>query len=126
MYDGGKIVLGLAAFIALAAFPVWYAAASDQSDRKPDPVLPTGETECIESTEFMRASHMDLLDEWRNAVVREGKRDYVASNGKKWEMSLSRTCLGCHANRQQFCGECHGYMGVELSCWKCHVAPEGN
>ncbi len=126
MYDGGKIVFGLAAFIALAAFPVWYASASDDSDQKPDLVLPTNETECVESIEFMRASHMDLLDQWRNAVVRDGEREYVATNGRKWDMSLSRTCLGCHGNPQQFCEECHSYLGVNLSCWQCHVAPEGN
>jgi hypothetical protein len=126
MYDGGKIVLGLAAFIALAAFPVWYANASNESDQKPDLVLPTNETECVESTEFMRASHMDLLDDWRDAVVRDGKREYVATDGRKWDKSLSRTCLGCHGNRQQFCDECHNYLGVDLSCWDCHVAPEGN
>jgi hypothetical protein len=126
MYDGAKIIVGLGIFVGVAAFPLWYSSASGQGRPQPDPVLPQDETACIESTEFMRASHMDLLDEWRNSVVRDGDREYMASDGNMYEKSLSRTCMSCHTNMSQFCDECHTYLGVEVTCWNCHVAPEGS
>ena len=61
--------------------------------------------------------------EWRDEVVRNNQR-FVEIGGKKVEMSLSRTCMGCHANTEQFCVKCHDYTGVEPTCWECHVPPE--
>ena len=125
MYDGGKILLGLLIFVAAAVFPLWFSVASGKPPSQPEPKLPQDETACVESKEFMRASHMDLLDDWRDSVVRDANREYVASDGRKWKKSLSLTCMGCHANEAQFCGECHDYLGVEPNCWDCHVPPEG-
>jgi hypothetical protein len=133
MNDRSKIFLGLGLFLVLAAFPVWYSAAGSTRDRngdgKPDygpmPVRPAGSGECIESREFMRASHMDLLTEWRDSVVRDDDYVYVAKkDGKHWQRSLSGTCMSCHTNEEKFCGECHTYMGVVPNCWTCHVRPE--
>jgi hypothetical protein len=131
--DRPKIVVGLGLFVILVAFPVWYSAAGPKRDRdgdgKPDyrplPQLPEGAASCIESTEFMRASHMDLLDEWRNSVVRDDNYDYVSlKDGQHWQRSLSKTCMSCHTSQQKFCGECHDYLGVAPDCWICHVEPE--
>jgi len=73
----------------------------------------------------MRASHMELLSQWRDAVVRDDDTDYVAhKDGRHWRRSLSGTCMSCHTTEQQFCGACHDYLGVKPSCWDCHVAPE--
>lgn len=127
MYDASKIVAGLAVFAVLATSPLWYnqisAAPADE------PVLqapPNGATQCVEATEYMRASHMDLLNQWRDEVVRTGQRDYVSSSsGKVFDMSLSRTCLDCHSNKAEFCDACHTYMAVSPYCWDCHVEPKG-
>ncbi len=133
MFDANKIIIGLAVSAVLVGFPFWYSwgwAPEDRDgdgtpDYKPQPVLPDGGDGCIESREFMRANHMILLDEWRNAVVRDGDRTYVAKkDGKSWDRSLSRTCMSCHTNRMQFCNECHTYVDVEPDCWDCHVEPE--
>jgi len=133
MYDANKIIIGLAISAALLGFPVWYSYAvvpedgdkDGNPDYQPQPVLPDGGEGCIESVEFMRSQHMHLLNEWRDSVVRDGDRDYVAKkDGKTWDRSLSRTCMSCHTNRMQFCNECHSYLAVEPDCWNCHVAPE--
>ena len=77
--------------------------------------------QCVESAEYMRDSHMVLLDEWRDAVVREGHRTYVSSTGERHEMSLTKTCLGCHTDKSKFCDRCHDFVGEAPYCWDCHV-----
>jgi hypothetical protein len=126
MYDTGKIVAGLAVFVVLATSPLWYNALSAAPPDRP--VLqqpPNGSTECVEATEYMRANHMDLLDTWRDTVVREEVRSYTSElSGKDYTMSLSDTCLDCHSNKEQFCDACHTYSAVSPYCWDCHVIPE--
>jgi hypothetical protein len=68
--------------------------------------------------------HMDLLNEWRDDVVRKGKRIYTSPGGKKYNMSLSNTCMECHSNKAEFCDECHQYAGVDPYCWNCHIEPK--
>ena len=126
MYDASKIVAGLAVFVVLATSPLWYNALSTASPEAPVLQQPTnGSTECVEATEYMRANHMDLLDTWRDTVVREDVRTYTSEAGKDYTMSLSDTCLDCHSNKEQFCDACHTYSAVTPYCWDCHVIPEG-
>jgi hypothetical protein len=40
------------------------------------------EKQCVESVEFMRSQHPQLLNDWRDQVVREGESIYVSSSGK--------------------------------------------
>ena len=126
MSDKVKIYAGLAAFVVLVGFPVWHALASAESGARPELELPAGETQCIEETAYMTANHMNLLNGWRNAVVREGARDYVATSGESYVMSLTATCLGCHSDVETFCTRCHDYANVAPKCWDCHVTPGGN
>ena len=108
MYDASKIVAGLAVFVVLATSPLWYNALNAASPEAPVLQQPTnGSTECVEATNYMRANHMDLLDTWRDTVVREDVRTYTSEAGKDYTMSLSDTCLDCHANKEQFCDACH-------------------
>lgn len=112
---------GLALFVALATWPAWRALAWSVP---PAPRLarPVGATECVAPTDFMRASHMKLLIEWRDRVVRDGVRTYIDRNGRAVTMSLSKTCIGsCHTDKTKFCDRCHDYAGVKPTCWDCHV-----
>jgi hypothetical protein len=72
----------------------------------------------------MRKNHMSLLLTWRQLAVREGDREYVASDGKHYDMRLTGTCLRCHSNKAEFCDRCHDYVPVKPRCWNCHVIPE--
>jgi hypothetical protein len=71
----------------------------------------------------MRSSHMDLLNAWRDDVVRRADRVWVGPHGKEYDKSLSLTCMGCHSNKAEFCDRCHNYASVNPYCWECHVAP---
>lgn len=125
MHDAGKIIPGVVLFLVLVTFPIWYTAARGQSGYRPELEYPKGEEKCVESTEYMRSWHMDLLNEWRDAVVRHGERTYTAADLKTYNMSLQNTCMKCHTNKAAFCDRCHGYVGVSPGCWDCHVEPRG-
>lgn len=130
MFNSGKIILGLAIFAAFATFPFYYNTGT--AITKPEPKvdtpeimkLPESERKCVEPKEFMRAEHMQLLNQWRDSAVRDGNRVYVSSNGKLYNISLQNTCLHCHSNKKKFCDECHNYMAVKPYCWDCHLAPK--
>jgi hypothetical protein len=124
MYDGGKILIGLGAFVFLLSIPFWFSAATGGATGRPELETPKGER-CVEDVEYMRAAHMDLLSEWRDLVVREGQRTYVAKDGTKHEMSLTKNCLSCHQSRERFCNRCHDYVDMKPYCWDCHVEPKG-
>ncbi len=119
MYNAGKIILGLGVFAAAVTTPVWYGIAHGKG-KAPELQLPTDAKECIEPTSFMRAKHMELLNSWRESVVRKAEHVYVASDGKHHDMSLTGTCLRCHSEPSKFCNRCHDYAGVEVFCWDCH------
>jgi len=59
-------------------------------------------------------------------VVRDGERYYTSTSGEQFVMSLTSTCLVCHADRDAFCTTCHDYANVKPTCWDCHVDPEGS
>jgi hypothetical protein len=122
LYDGGKIFIGILVFVAFAAFPFYYNIG--KVNAKPEPKVDTpaiqewekqyGKKECVESKEFMRAEHMQLLNNWRDSVVREDYRGYSLQNG----------CLKCHSNKKKFCDVCHNYMSVKPYCFDCHIQPK--
>lgn len=128
MYDAGKIGAGLIIFTLLVTFPFHYHNIVG-SVVKPDPKLDTPEIQkmekkqCVEPKEFMKTEHMKLLSDWRESVVREGKRIYVGVGGKEFDMSLQNTCMKCHSNKKKFCDECHNYVAVKPYCWNCHIEP---
>ncbi len=126
MYNTGKIIIGLVIFVGLIGYPIWSSIGTPSP--QPELVLTAkakAAKECIESTEFMKASHMKVVDEWRNKVVREKDRIYTASNGKEYVMSLTNTCLDCHSNKDTFCDRCHNWASVRPYCWDCHNVPKG-
>lgn len=121
------ITIGLIIFVALVTFPFWYNIGEVSA---PEPVLTEkakAAKECVAPTEFMRTSHMQLLNQWRTEVVRNGTRIYTNVNGKEHKMSLSSgegSCMDCHANKAEFCDKCHTYASVDPYCWQCHIEPE--
>ena len=123
MYNAGKIILGIIVFAILFSSPLWINVFSEDPTDVPDLQYPADEEECIRDTEYMRNYHMDILNDWRDRVVRDDIR-YTEINGVKYEMSLSKTCMSCHAEKTEFCDKCHDYLGVDPYCWDCHVAPE--
>jgi hypothetical protein len=124
MYDGGKIVAGLVLFLAAVTSPIWYNVVTGKAEYKPEPKIVGQERECVAPKAWMAAMHMTILDEWRDSAVREGNRVYTASNGKTYNMSLSKTCMQCHPNKAEFCDQCHNYTSVKPYCWDCHIEPK--
>ncbi len=154
MYDGGKIVAGLIIVVGLLMSPFFFNWGSAEKA----PVLELTEKakeagQCVASTPYMQLWHMQLLDEWRHTVVREGLRYtgqesedlptrilgglrefmtgdmpqfYEADSGKVYYKSLQMTCMDCHSNKSRFCDQCHDYVGVTPQCWDCHIAPKEN
>lgn len=122
MNSKGMVMLGLVVFLIGATFPIWYTRAAGDPAYQPEIELPKGETKCVEDKEYMTAWHMDLLNQWRDEVVREGKRVYVSeAYGVEHEMSLTKTCIKCHADKTTFCDRCHNYADVAPYCWDCHL-----
>ena len=123
MYDASKVITGLIIFLIAATFPFWVGSA----DKKIEPVLAKNIAgkKCVESKSYMRANHMQLLDAWRNSVVRDQDFNYVSSEtGETHRKSLSKTCMNCHVNKKDFCDKCHDYTSVQPYCWSCHVEPK--
>jgi hypothetical protein len=132
IYNGGPIYLGILVFLAIALFPFYNNFG--KTNKPPEPKTDTpeilkyqeehgGKKECVEPKEFMRAEHMVVLNNWRDAVVREDNRGYLSSINKRWNMSLQNECMRCHSNKKKFCDECHNYMAVKPFCWDCHIQP---
>lgn len=125
MYDGGKIITGLVIFVAFLTYPFWTSKAAFQPKPEISKELQAANATCIESKEFMRKEHMQLLNDWRDSVVRTGNKIYTATDGKQYEMSLTKTCQKCHDKKDKFCDECHNNLSVKPYCWDCHVELKG-
>lgn len=122
MYDSGKIITGLVIFVIMITFPLWYNVGG--TEHVPNPAKPEGKKQCVGDTQFMRTSHMVLLNDWRDEVVRTGDRQYQVVDGIKYEKSLQNGCMNCHTSKAKFCDECHTYTAVKPYCWDCHVQPK--
>ncbi len=92
----------------------------------PMPDIPKGKGEkCVEETQFMRESHMELLLHQRDDTLRRGIRT------KKHSL---KECIACHvvtdsdnqavsvASPKHFCRECHDYAAVKVDCFECHAS----
>lgn len=133
MYRGGKIIGSLILLVALLAFPLIYNIGRSKSgpviDLNTPVIRQLANKQCVESAQYMRANHMQLLNQWRDKAVREGKTVYINSQGRSFKIGLN-TCLNCHSDptsstSDQFCVSCHNYAGVKPNCWSCHPGPKG-
>ena len=131
LYDKKKVITGLLIFLLIISFPMVYNLMADKLIKTDSDLGSAPELEltakakaaktCVRDTRYMKTEHMQLLDEWREAVVREGQRVYVNPMGKSFNMSLSNTCMDCHSNKEKFCDKCHNYASVNPYCWDCHI-----
>jgi len=128
MYNGGKIIAGLIIFFGLVTVPFYSnfgKTAAKVTPKLDNPVINQLEKkECVKPKEYMWAEHMKVLDEWRDEVVREGKRGKMIVGGIEIERSLQNGCLKCHSNVKTFCDVCHTAAGVKPYCWDCHFINE--
>src|SRR5512133_2521917 len=122
MRDGAKIAAGLAVFVAVVLSPVWQRAMAGAASR-PQPEIAKPKTRCVAPREVMRVSHMQLLEGWREEVVREARR-VEHQPDREVSRSLTGTCLECHPNRKEFCDRCHADLAVRPVCWECHPDPK--
>ncbi|MBO4353138.1 MAG: sulfate reduction electron transfer complex DsrMKJOP subunit DsrJ [Eggerthellaceae bacterium] len=119
-----KIILFIVVFCVLLGIP--FVANAVTSHDFPELSLDTpeinalSEKKCVESAEVMSSSHMQMLNDWRDDVLRRGDTEYISSSGQVYEKSLDDTCLRCHSNKEEFCDTCHTYENVEPYCWDCH------
>ena len=125
MHNKGLIAGIILVFLVVVGLPLWYGAATGKSGKMEKLDLPADKKQCVEPTPYMRAHHVDVLSLWKETVVREGKRTYVAGDGKEYTMSLTNTCIDCHKNKEKFCDRCHNYVGAKPRCWECHTYPKG-
>ncbi len=127
MYNSKAVYIGIVVFLVVCTSPFWAGIGSGDY-KKPEITLPEEAKgrECVEPVAFMRAEHMQLLNEWRDQALRHDTRVYESSTGKKWEISLQNTCLKCHDNYEQFCDKCHVTNNVDPYCWTCHILPKGS
>lgn len=127
MYDGGKIIFGIIIFVIIFTSPIWINMMSSGNLIAVNLVLPENAKECVMDKDYMKNNHMDLLNQWRDLVVRKNIR-YLTKDGEPFyidgiraELSLTKTCMNCHSDRKNFCDQCHNYMDVNPYCWDCHV-----
>jgi len=114
------VFFALTLFLLLATYPIWKV---QNPDSFPKVSMETKGDQCVAPVNYMRENHMKLLEDWRDSVVRDGDRFHIMPNGTKVEKSLTKTCLGCHVSKKQFCEECHTFASVKPYCWECHVIP---
>ena len=85
MYNSGKIIAGLVIALFVLTFPVWYnlgAAVPPAPDPKIAPQAKAA-GRCVLPKAEIKTGHMQLLDDWRNAVVRDSRRFYLEIPGEK-------------------------------------------
>lgn len=115
-----RAIAAVLVFLIILASPFLVAAAKGEMFRGVDkPELdPAIEGPCVEKNEEnvtdeaarekMRANHMKILMDEREAAVRDGVRNK--------DHSL-RNCFKCHDNKEEFCDKCHEYSGVSPNCF---------
>jgi len=122
MYDSGKIIAGLIIFVLIITTPIWYNMLD--AGEVPKPEKPANAKECVVPVMEMRTNHMQILNQWRDEVLRTGDRAFLPPiEGKSYQKSLQNACMQCHTSKKKFCDTCHIYASVNPYCWDCHLAP---
>ena len=122
MYNKGMIISGLVVFVLFVTFPFWFQRLDAGEQPKPE-LPPGGEKECVAPAAEMRDTHMQLLNVWRDDVLRNSNRETITVGGKEYIRSLQLACMECHSNKEKFCDTCHDFAAVQPTCWDCHITP---
>ena len=118
------IALGLILFVLAFAIPVLMNLNKPVAQTMP-PALSQDEKALQELAQKLgvrninefRATHKQVLAEWKSLAVRDGQRVYVTPDGREIPISLKNL-----SSNAELCNACHDYVGIEKpSCWKCHV-----
>lgn len=121
MYNKKTIIPGLIIFVLILTAPIWYNGLKARAMPKPE--LPVGVKNCVLPLQEIRDTHMQLLNQWRDEVIRENKRAPITVDGKVYGKGLQLACLQCHTSKEKFCDRCHEYAAVKPYCWDCHFEP---
>jgi hypothetical protein len=122
------VALGLILFVLLFTFPFVMNFGKTTAQTQPPPLLQDARAMQeladklgVKNAEEFREKHRQILSEWKELAVRDGKRIYVAKDGREVPISLENL-----ASQPQYCSTCHDYAGIEKpSCWTCHEEPKG-
>lgn len=68
----------------------------------------------MQTAEYMRFHHWELLRGLREEVVRDGVRGDISLDG----------CWNCHQSKVRFCDRCHDAASVRPDCFGCHYYPD--
>ena len=122
------VALGLILFVVLFTIPVLMNLGKTVTQTQPPALLQDAQAMQaladklgVKNIEEYREKHKQVLAEWKDAAVRDGKRIYVTRDGREIPISLENL-----ASQPQLCSTCHDYAGIEKpNCWTCHVEPKG-
>lgn len=122
------VALGLILFVLLFTFPVLMNLGKSVTSTQPPSLLQDqkamqelADKLGVKNIDEFRERHKQVLAEWKDSVVRDGKRIYVTKDGREIPISLQNL-----ASQPQYCNACHDYVGIEKpNCWTCHVEPKG-
>jgi hypothetical protein len=118
------VLMGILVFVSLLTLPLTLKTIGGNVEIPQAQVIKSengAPASCIEDREYMRANHMKFLMKWKHQVFDGGERSYVNRQGQTFDISLTGTCLGCHSNKEQFCGACHSNIGAKIPCFDCHT-----
>ena len=121
------VAFGLILFVLLFTFPVLMNLGKSLTQTQPPTLLQDAKAMQeladklgVKNVDEFRERHKQVLAEWKDSVVRDGKRVYVNKEGREVPISLQSL-----ASQSQYCNTCHDYVGIEKpSCWTCHVEPK--
>lgn len=122
------VAAGLIVFVLLFTFPVLMNLGKSTAKTQPPALVQDAKALQeladklgVKDIDEFRAKHKQILSEWKDAAVRDGKRVYVTKDGREIPISLENV-----ASNPLLCSTCHDYVGIEKpNCWTCHVEPKG-
>lgn len=127
-YDRGTILPGLIIGLCLFLSPFIYNGG--KAGKAPVPELTPKAKEakqCVAPKPYMTAWHMQLLDNWRQEVVREGSRYFNANQDLWWNNQFDgqllekwrRFITSSDASTPGATGKTY-YKSLQVTCMECH------
>ena len=107
------VALGLILFVLLFTFPVLMNLGKSVAKTQPPAMLQDqkamqelADKLGVKNIDEFRERHKQVLAEWKDIVVRDGKRVYVTKDGREIPISLQNL-----ASQPQYCSDCHDMRG---------------